>query len=82
MRNYFFHVPPIATELQVQDKGEKPLFAICCSKTSAIYLDIIMADGSRKERLSVGEILDLMPEATTDDLKSFASLIYLFGRRW
>ena len=82
MRNYFFHVPPIATELQVQDEDEKLLFTICRSKQSVVYLDIVMADGSRKEKQSVEEILDLMPEATTDDLKSFASMIYLFGRGW
>ena len=82
MRNYFFHVPPIATELQVQDKDEKLLFTICRSKQSVVYLDIVKADGSRKEKQSVEEILDLLPEATTDDLKSFASMIYLFGRGW
>ena len=82
MRNYFFHVPPIATELQVQDKDEKLLFTICRSKQSVVYLDIVMADGSRKEKQSVEEILDLLPDATTDDLKSFASMIYLFGRGW
>ena len=81
MRNYQFHVPPLATELQVQDKDEKLLFTICRGK-SVVYLDIVKADGSRQEKKSVGEILDLMPEATTDDLKSFASLIYLFGRGW
>ena len=81
MRNYLFHIPPLATELQVQDKDEKLLFTICRGK-SAIYLDVVMADGSRKEKQSVEEILDLMPEATTDDLKSFASFIYLFGRGW
>ena len=82
MRNYGFHVPPIATELQVQDKDEKLLFTICRGKKSVVYLDLIMADGSRKEKQSVEEILDLLPEATTDDLKSFASMIYLFGRGW
>jgi Mg/Co/Ni transporter MgtE len=41
-----------------------------------------MADGSKKERLTIDEILDLMPEATTEDLKSFAGFIYLFGRGW
>jgi hypothetical protein len=81
MRNYHFHVPPVATELQVQDKDEKLLFTICRGK-SVIYLDVVMADGSRKEKLAVDEILDLMPEATTEDLKSFASMIYLFGRGW
>ena len=81
MRNYQFHVPPLATELQVQDKDEKLLFTICRGK-SVVYLDVVMADGSRQERKSVGEILDLMPEATIDDLKSFASLIYLYGRGW
>ena len=81
MINYHFHVPPLATELQVQDKDEKLLFTICRGK-SVVFLDVVMADGSRKERQSVGEILDLMPEATKDDLKSFASLIYLFGRGW
>jgi hypothetical protein len=82
MRNYHFHVPPVATELQVQDKEEKVLFTICRSKQSVVYLDVVMADGSRKEKLSVEEIIDLMPEATTEDLKSFASMIYLFGRGW
>jgi hypothetical protein len=81
MRNYYWHVPPIATELQVQDKDEKLLFTICRGK-SVIYLDVVMEDGSRKEKLSVEEIIDLMPEATTEDLKSFASMIYLFGRGW
>jgi Mg/Co/Ni transporter MgtE len=81
MRNYYWHIPPIATELQVQDKEEKVLFTICRGK-SVIYLDVVMADGSRKERLSVEEIIDLMPEATTEDLKSFAGFIYLFGRWW
>jgi hypothetical protein len=82
MRNYYWHIPPIATELQVQDKEEKVLFTICRSKQSVVYLDVVMADGSRKEKLSVEEIIDLMPEATTEDLKSFASMIYLFGRGW
>jgi Mg/Co/Ni transporter MgtE len=81
MRNYHFHVPPVATELQVQDKDEKLLFTICRGK-SVIYLDVVMADGSRKEKLSVDEIIDLMPETTTEDLKSFAGFIYLFGRWW
>lgn len=81
MRNYCFHVPPVATELQVQDKDEKLLFTICRGK-SVVYLDVVMADGSRKEKLSVEEIIDLMPEATTEDLKSFAGFIYLFGRGW
>jgi hypothetical protein len=81
MRNYFFHVPPIATELQVQDKDEKLLFTICHGK-SAVYLDVVMADGSRKEKQLVEDILDLMPEATTDDLKAFASMIYLYGMGW
>jgi hypothetical protein len=81
MRNYHFHVPPIATELQVQDKDEKLLFTICHGK-SAVYLDVVMADGSRKEKLAVDEILNLMPEATIEDVKSFASMIYLFGRGW
>ena len=81
MRNYFFHVVPKTTGLQVQDKDEKLLFTICSRKDSVIYLDIIMADGNRKERLSVEEIIDNMPDATTEDLKSFCSFIYLFGRR-
>jgi hypothetical protein len=82
MRNYQFHVPPIATELQVQGKDENLLFTICRNKNSFVYLDVIMADGSKKERLSIDEILDLMPEATTDDLKAFASMIYLYGMGW
>jgi hypothetical protein len=81
MRNYHFHVPPVETELQVQDKDEKLLFTICRGK-SVIYLDVVMADGSRKEKLAVDEILNLMPEATIEDVKSFASMIYLFGRWW
>jgi hypothetical protein len=81
MRNYQFHVLPIATELQVQDKDEKLLFTICHGK-SAVYLDILQKDGSRKEKQLVEDILDLMPEATTEDLKAFACLIYLFGRGW
>jgi hypothetical protein len=82
MRNYYYHIQPKTTEIQVQDKNEELLFTFCTRKDSVIYIDVKMADGSRKERLSVEEIIDLMPEATTDDLKSFASLIYLFGRRW
>ena len=82
MRNYFFHVPPIATELQVQDKDEKLLFTICHSTKSVVYLDVVFADGNKKERQSVEDILDLMPDATMEDLKAFACLIYLFGRGW
>ena len=81
MRNYHLHIQPDTTVLQIQDKDEKPLFTICTRKDSVIYLDVVMADGSRKEKLLVEEILDLLPDATTDDLKSFASMIYLFGRR-
>lgn len=82
MRNYPFHVPPKANELQVQGKDKNLLFTICRNKSSFVYLDVIMADGSKKERLSIDEILDLMPEATTDDLKAFASMIYLYGMGW
>lgn len=81
MRNYYFHAVPKTTELQVQDKEEKTILTICCREDSVIYLDVVSVDGSRKERQSVEEILDLLSDATTDDLKSFASMIYLFGRR-
>ena len=82
MRNYFFHVPPITTELQVQDKDQKLIFTICHSTKSVVYLDVFFADGNKKERQSIDEILELMPEATEEDLKAFASMIYLYGRGW
>ena len=82
MRNYFIHIPPKAKEIQVQDKEKKLLFTICIREDSVIYLDIVMANGNRKEKLSVEEIIDNMPEATTEDLKTFCGFMYLFGRRW
>jgi len=81
MRNYLFHYLPLDKTLQVKDQNKKTLFTICKGAKSVIYLDVFYADGKTKENLAIDEILDLIPDATIQDVKNFASyIIYLFAR--
>ena len=81
MRNYFFTTGEDSVLVKSEIDQNKS-FEITFSKNSAVYLNIKTADGVCKERLSIEEVIDNMPEATAGDLKSFCGFMFLFGRRW
>jgi hypothetical protein len=82
MRNYGFSLITGYDGITVKEAttGEK-LFEITFSENSAVYLDIAFTDGKYKQRLSVEEVIDNMPDATAEDLKAFCGFIFLLGRR-
>jgi hypothetical protein len=78
MKPYVFHHQPINKSLEVKDENKKTLFTICRGKS--FFLDVVFADGTIKEGLTVEDILNLIPDATITSIKCFASFIYLFAR--
>ena len=83
MRNYAFKLGD--NSLKVTDveniENRKELFEITFSRYSSVYLNIKTPEGICKERLTVEEVIDNMPDATAEDLKAFCGFIFLFGRR-
>ena len=75
---YLFNYLPLEKSLQVKDENKKTLFTICRGKS--FFLDVLYKDGTRKEGLTVEDVLELIPDATIITVKSFASYIYLFAR--
>jgi hypothetical protein len=71
---------PLDNMLQAMDMKKKLLFTVRRSRKSEIFLEVELAGGVVKEAMSIDEIVDLLPEATVQDLKNFACFIYLFAR--
>jgi len=80
MRNYFFPCGENSVIVKSEIDPNKS-FEITFAKNSVVYLNIKTADGICKERLSVEEVIDNMPDATAEDLKAFCGFIFLLGRR-
>jgi len=78
MKTYVFHLLPIDKSLEVKDENKKTLFTICRGKS--FFLDVVFADGTRKEGFTVEDVLNLIPDATITSVKYFASFIYIFAR--
>lgn len=83
MRNYGFEIG-LGSDviLRVRDKDGNFIARIEFSAGSAVYLAYQKADGKTGDRCSVEEVIDyVLPEATTEDLKSFCGFIFLLGRK-
>ena len=80
MTNYLFHYMPLDNQLLIMDKNKRTLVAIRRSRKSEIYVELELANGEKKETVGIDEVLDLLPDATIQDLKNFAGFIYLFAR--
>ena len=77
-RMYLFNYLPLDKSLQVKDEKKKTLFTICRGKS--FFLDVFYEDGTRKEGLTVEDVLNLIPDASINTVRYFAGFIYLFAR--
>ena len=75
---YLFNYQPLNKSLQVKDENKKTLFTICRGKS--FFLDVLYEDGTRKENLTVEDVLNLIPDASITTVKYFAGYIYIFAR--